>query len=143
MYYAERYFFNVDDSLYRIFSHARFILWMKSCCTKSAGNKMLPYYMLAFGSLLSDRRDGVIGLRRYSRIARFAIQRSHHALSLQLAQSHLIMGLWSYATDSGVGSWESIGAAGRVLPGLRYNMGSAVAIVDQDKACDMGCIHRR
>lgn len=138
MHYVECFFSNVNDCLYHIFPHARFILWTKSCRTKSAEDKMLLYSMMAMGSLFSDRPERVVALRRYSRIACFAIQKSQHTLSLQLAQSHLIMGLWYYATGSLVGCWDSIGAAGRVVSGLRYNMESGGVIVDQSQACEYG-----
>lgn len=138
MHYVECFFSSVNDSLYHIFPHARFILWMKSCRTKSAEDRMLLYSMMALGSIFSDRPDRVVALRRYSRIVRFAIQKSQHTLSLQLAQSHLIMGLLYYATGSSVGSWDSIGTAGRVVSGLRYHMESGGVIVDQNQVCEYG-----
>lgn len=138
VHYVECFFSSVNDSLHHIFPHARFILWMKSCRTKSAEDKMLLYSMMALASLFSDRPDRVVALRRYSRIARFAIQKSQHTLSLQLAQSHLIMGLWYYAIGSLVGSWDSIGAAGRVVSGLQYNVESWGVIVDQNQVCEYG-----
>ncbi|KAJ5649656.1 uncharacterized protein N7484_003379 [Penicillium longicatenatum] len=136
-HYVESYFTSVNE-LYHIFPHARFVLWLKSCHTKSAEDKMLLYSMMALGSIFSDRPDRIGALRRYSRIARFAIQKSQHALSLQLVQSHLIMSLLYYATGSLVGSWDSIGAAGRAASGLRYNVESGGVIVDQNQACDYG-----
>lgn len=138
MHYVECFFSSVNDSLYHIFPHARFILWMKSCRTKSAEDKMLLYSMIALGSLFSDRPDRVVTLRRSSRIACVAIEKSQHTMTLQLAQSYLIMSLWYYATGCLVGSWTSIGAAGRVVAGLRYNMESGVVIVDQNQACEYG-----
>lgn len=137
IHYVESYFTSVNE-LYHIFPHARFVLWLKSCHTKSAEDKMLLYSMMALGSIFSDRPDRLGALRRYSRIARFAIQKSQHALSLQLVQSHLIMSLLYYATGSLVGSWDSIGAAGRAASGLRYNVESGGVIVEQNQACDYG-----
>ncbi|KAJ5176873.1 uncharacterized protein N7482_002750 [Penicillium canariense] len=138
LHYVETYFSNVNDGIYHIFPRARFVLWLKSCETKSPEDKMLLYSMMALGSLFSDRPDRVTALRRYSRIARFAIQKSQHSLSLQLAQSHLIMSLLYYAAGSLVGSWDSIGAAGRAVSGLRFNIESGGVIVDQNQACDYG-----
>lgn len=138
LHYVETYFSNVNDGLYHIFPHARFILWLKSCDTKSAEDKMMLYSMMALGSIFSDRPDRFTALRRYSRIARFAIQRSQHNLSLQLAQSHLIMSLLYYAAGSLVGSWDSIGAAGRAVNGLRFNIESGGVIVSQNQPCEYG-----
>lgn len=138
LHYVETYFSNVNDGLYHIFPHARFILWLKSCDTKSPEDKMLLYSMMALGSMFSDRPDKVTALRRYSRIARFAIQRSQHNLSLQLAQSHLMMSLLYYAAGSLVGSWDSIGAAGRAVCGLRFNIESGGVVVSQNQACEYG-----
>ncbi|KAJ5148871.1 hypothetical protein N7448_000449 [Penicillium atrosanguineum] len=138
MHYIESYFSNVNDGLYHIFPHARFILWLKSSQMKSAEDKMLLYSMMALGSIFSDRPGKVVALRRYSRIARFAVQKSQHTLSLQLAQSHLILSLWYYATGSLVGCWDSIGAAGRAVSGLRYNMESGGVVVDHSQVCDYG-----
>jgi hypothetical protein len=142
MHYIESYFSNVNDGLYNIFPHASFILWLKSSLTKSAEEKMLLYSMMALGSIFSDRPDKVVALRRYSRIARFAVQKSQHMLSLQLAQSHLIFSLWYYATGFLVGCWDSIGAAGRAVSGLRYNMESGGVVVDPKQICDYG-LHPR
>ncbi|KAJ5759736.1 hypothetical protein N7520_006892 [Penicillium odoratum] len=137
LYYVESYLTSVNE-LYHIFPHARFVLWLKSCHTKSAEDKMLLYAMLALGSMFSDWSDRMGALRRYARIARFAIQKSQHTLSLQLAQSHLIMSFLYYATGSLVGCWDSIGAAGRVASGLRYNVESGGVVVDQNQVCDYG-----
>ncbi|KAJ5775196.1 uncharacterized protein N7511_000207 [Penicillium nucicola] len=138
MHYIECYFMHVNDGLYHMFPHTRFVLWLKSYPNKSAEDKMLLYSMMALGAVFSDRSDKVVAMRRYARIARFAINRSQHALSLQLVQSHIIMSLWYYATGSLVGSWDSIGAAGRAVFGLRYNLESGGVVVDQNQACDYG-----
>jgi hypothetical protein len=138
MHYIESYFSNVNDGLYYIFPRARFIQWLKTSHTKSAEDKMLLYSMMALGSIFSDRPGKVVALRRYSRTARFAVQKSQHTLSLQLAQSHLIWSLWYYATGSLVGCWDSIGAAGRAVSGLRYNMESGGVVVDHSSVCDFG-----
>ncbi|KAJ6107515.1 hypothetical protein N7523_008838 [Penicillium sp. IBT 18751x] len=138
MHYIGAYLSNVNDGLYHIFPHARFILWLKSSHTKSAEDKMLLYSMMALGSIFSDRQGKVVALRNYSRIARFAVQKSQHTLSLQLAQSHLILSLWYYATGSLVGCWDSIGAAGRAVSGLRYNMESGGVVVDHSQVRDYG-----
>ncbi|KAJ5958195.1 uncharacterized protein N7479_005345 [Penicillium vulpinum] len=138
MHYTERYFLHMNDGLYHIFPHSRFSLWLKTYPTKSADDKMLLYSMMALGSVFSDRPDKMAAMKRYARIARFAINRSQHILSLQLAQSHIIMSLWYYATGSLVGSWDSIGAAGRAVFGLRYNVESGGIVVDQSQICDYG-----
>lgn len=135
---VECYFSYVNNNLYPVFPHAQFILWLRSCHTKTAEDKMLLYSMMALGSVFSERSDKARALRRYSRIARFAISHSQHHLSLQLVQSHLIMTLWYYATGSIVRSWDSIGAAGRAVCGLRYNMESGGVVVYQNQACDYG-----
>ncbi|KAJ5735848.1 uncharacterized protein N7483_000973 [Penicillium malachiteum] len=137
-HYLESYLTYVNDGLYHIFPHTRFALWVKSCHTKSAEDRMLLYAMMALGAIFSDRPDKIGALKRYSRVARFAILKSQHTLTLQLAQSHLIMSLLYYATGSLVGFWDSIGAAGRAVSGLRYNVESGGVIVDQNQACDYG-----
>lgn len=137
-HYVECFLSNVNDTLYHIFPRARFVLWLSSCRAKSADDKMLLYSMMALGSVFSDRPERVVALRRYSRIARLAIQKRQHALSLQLAQSHIIMGLWYYAMGSVIGTWDSIGAAGRAVSALRYNMESGGVVVDRNQICDYG-----
>lgn len=138
LHYVESFFSSVNDSLYHIFPHARFILWLRSCHTKSPEDKMLLYAIMALGCIFSERPDRIGALRRNYRIARFAIQKNQHALSLQLAQSHIVMSLLYYATGSLLGSWDSVGAAGRAVSGLRYNMESGGVVVDQSYACDFG-----
>ncbi|KAJ5442878.1 hypothetical protein N7445_004629 [Penicillium cf. griseofulvum] len=138
IHYTECYFLHVNDGLYYMYPHGQFSLWLKTNPTKSADDKMLLYSMMALGSVFSDRLDKMAAMKRYSRIARFAINRSQHTLSLQLAQSHIIMSLWYYATGSLVGSWDSIGAAGRAVYGLRYNVESGGVVVNQSQKCDYG-----
>ncbi|KAJ5146382.1 uncharacterized protein N7515_000946 [Penicillium bovifimosum] len=138
MHYLECYFLHVNDGLYHMFPHRRFTLWLKTYPTKSAEDKMLLYSMMALGSVFSDRPDKLAAMRHYSRIARFAINKSQYTLSLQLAQSHIILGLWYYATGSQVGCWDSIGAAGRAVLGLRYNVESGGVVVDQSQMCEYG-----
>ncbi|KAJ5183003.1 hypothetical protein N7492_000619 [Penicillium capsulatum] len=137
-HYIESYFANVNEGLYYIFPYARFMLWLGSFPSKSAGDKMLLYSMMALGAIFSDRPDRAVAARQYARVARFAVLRSQHAISLQLAQSHLILGLLYHATGSLVGVWDSIGAAGRVISGLRYNVESGGVATDQTQMCDYG-----
>lgn len=137
-HYVDCYFSHINNGLYHIFPHTRFMLWLRSCHTKSAEDKMLLYSMMALGSVFSERANNAVSLRRYSRIARFAISQNQHNLSLQLAQSHLIMSLWYYATGSLVGCWDSIGAAGRAVYGLRYNVESGGVVLDQSHPCEYG-----
>ena len=138
LHYVESYLNSVNDGIYHIFPHARFVIWLKSARTKSAEDRMLLYAMMALGSIFSDRPDRLTALKHYSQVARFAILKSQHSLSLQLAQSHLIMSLLYYATGSVVGSWDSIGAAGRAVSGLRYNVECGGVVVDQNHNCDYG-----
>ena len=138
MHYVESYMAHVNDGLYHIFPSARFVLWLKSCPSKSTEDKMLLYAMMALGAVFSARPDRLMALRRYSRVARFAAMKSQYALSLQLAQSHLILGILYYATGSLVGSWDSIGAAARVVSGLRYNVEAGGVIVDQSQISSYG-----
>ena len=137
MHYIECYFLHVNNGLYHMFPHGRFPLWLKSCPTKSAEDKMLLYSMLALGSVFSNRPDKLETMKQYARIARFAIDKSQHKLSVQLAQSHIIMSLWYYATGSLAGSWSSVGAAGRAVFGLRYNVESG-GVVNQSETNDYG-----
>jgi hypothetical protein len=137
MHYTECYFLHVNNGLYHMFPHGRFPLWLKSYPTKSADDKMLLYSMMALGSVFSNRPDKMGAMKQYARIARFAINKSQHSLSLQLAQSHIIMSLWYYATGSLAGSWDSIGAAGRAVFGLRYNVESG-GVVSQSQMSDYG-----
>ncbi|KAI2733946.1 transcriptional regulator family: Fungal Specific TF [Penicillium roqueforti] len=137
-HYTECYFSHVNDGMCHMFPRGRFSSWLKTCPIKSAHDKMLLYSMMALGSVFSDRPEKMAAMTRYSRIARFAINRSQHTLSLQLAQSHIIMSLWYYATGSLVGSWDSIGAAGRAVFGLRYNVESGGVVVDHSQVCEYG-----
>lgn len=137
-HYMESYFSNVNDSLYHMFPRGRFSLWLQSSQIKSLEDKMLLYSMLTLGTVFSDRPDRLIAMRRFSRTARYAVERSQHSLSLQLAQSRIILGLWYYAVGALVQSWDSIGAAVRIVCGLRYNLESGGVIVDRSHICEYG-----
>lgn len=137
IHYTECYFLHVNNGLYHMFPHGRFPLWLKSYTAKSADDKMLLYSMMALGCIFSNRPDRLVAMKKYAGIARFAINQSQHAFSLQLAQSYIIMSLWYYATGSLVRSWDSIGAAGRAVLGLRYNMESG-GVANENQKSDYG-----
>ncbi|KAE8355740.1 hypothetical protein BDV28DRAFT_23878 [Aspergillus coremiiformis] len=139
IHYVEIYFNYVNDRMYYMLPRKRFLLWLRSCHTKSLDDNMLLYSMMALGSVFSDRPDRVMALKRYSRTARYAVERSQHSLTLQLAQSRIIMSLWFYAIGALVKSWDAAGAAVRTVCGLRYNVESGGVIVDQSQQpCEYG-----
>ncbi|KAL2862557.1 uncharacterized protein BJX67DRAFT_294664 [Aspergillus lucknowensis] len=137
-HYIETYFTFVNDRLYYMFPRGRFLLWLRSCHTKSLDDNMLLYSMMALGSVFSDRPDKMIAVKRYSRTARYALDHNQHALSLQLAQSRIIMSLWYYAIGALVKSWDAVGAAVRTVCGLRYNVEMGGVIVAQSQNCEYG-----
>ncbi|KAF7588854.1 hypothetical protein BBP40_005071 [Aspergillus hancockii] len=139
IHYVECYFNNVNDRLYYMLPRKRFLLWLRSCHTKTLDDNMLLYSMMAMASVFSDRPDRVMALKRYSRTARYAVERSQHSLTLQLAQSRIILSLWFYAIGALVKSWDAAGAAVRTVCGLRYNVESGGVIVDQSQQiCEYG-----
>jgi hypothetical protein len=137
-HYVENYFTYVNDSLYYIFPRRRFLLWLRSCHTKSLEDKMLLYSMMTLGAIFSDRPDRLAAMKRASRTARYAVEHSRHNLSLQLAQSRIIMSLWYYAIGALEKSWDAVGAAVRTVCGLRYNVELGGVIVDRDRVCEYG-----
>ncbi|KAB8219625.1 hypothetical protein BDV33DRAFT_105444 [Aspergillus novoparasiticus] len=139
VHYIETFFNYINDRLYYMLPRKRFLLWLRSCHTKSLDDNMLLYSMMALGAVFSDRPDRVMALKRYSRTARYAVERSQHSLTLQLAQSRIIMSLWFYAIGALVKSWDAAGAAVRTVCGLRYNVESGGVIVDQtQQTCEYG-----
>ncbi|KKK12851.1 hypothetical protein AOCH_004043 [Aspergillus ochraceoroseus] len=138
VHFVETYFTFVNDRLYYIFPRKRFLLWLKSCRTKSLDDNMLLYSMMALGSVFSDRPDKVLAVKRYSRTARYALEHSQHSLSLQLAQSHIIISMWYYAIGALAKSWDAAGAAVRTVCGLRYNVEMGGVIVEQSQPCEYG-----
>ncbi|KAH1551698.1 hypothetical protein KXX57_008452 [Aspergillus fumigatus] len=135
-HYVENYFTYVNDSLYYIFPRRRFLLWLRSCYAKSLEDKMLLYSMMTLGAIFSDRPDRLAAMKRASRTARYAVEHSRHNLSLQLAQSRIIMSLWYYAIGALEKSWDAVGAAVRTVCGLRYNVELGGVIVDRDRVCE-------
>lgn len=137
MHYIDSYFTNINDNLYHMLPRRCFLLWLQSRQSKTPDDKMLLYSMLAMGTVFSDRPDRLVAMKRYSRTARYAVERSRSSLSLQLAQSRIIMSQWYYAIGALVQSWDSVGAAVRVVCGLRYNMESGGVMVE-DEVCEYG-----
>ncbi|KAL4942751.1 hypothetical protein BDV06DRAFT_156921 [Aspergillus oleicola] len=138
IHFIESYLTYVNDRLYYIFPRRRFLLWLKSCHTKSLDDNMLLYSMMALGAIFSDRPDRAAAMKRYSRIARYAIEHSHHTLTLQLAQTRIILSLWYYAVGALMKSWDAAGAAVRTVCGLRYNVEMGGVIVEQTHPCEYG-----
>ena len=137
-HYIETYLTHVNDNLYPIFPRRRFLLWLKSGTTRSLDDKMLLYCMLAMGCILSDRPDKLVAMKRYARTARYVVEHNRNTLTLQMAQSRIIMGLWYYAIGAMLKSWDSVGAAVRTVCGLRYNIESGGVVVDQSQVCEYG-----
>ncbi|KAL2811358.1 hypothetical protein BJX63DRAFT_422465 [Aspergillus granulosus] len=137
-HYIEAYFTFINDRLYYMFPRRRFLLWLRSCQTKSLDDNMLLYSMMALGSIFSDRPDRMTALKKYSRTARYALDHNQHSLSLQLAQSRIIMSLWYYAVGALVKSWDAAGAAVRTVCGLRYNVEMGGVIIEQSQECEYG-----
>lgn len=135
---VECYFDHVNDALYHMFPRERFLAWLRSCRTKSLDDKMLLYAMITMGSIFSDRPNRLLAMKASSRTARYAVEHSQHTLSLQLAQSRIILGLWYFAIGDLVKSWDSIGAAVRTVCGLRYNIETGGVIVEQTQICEYG-----
>ncbi|KAL4804919.1 hypothetical protein BDV18DRAFT_152882 [Aspergillus unguis] len=138
IHYVETYFTHVNDRLYYIFPRSRFLLWLKSCHTKSLADHLLLYSMMALGSVFSNRPDRMAAMKRYSRIARYALENSRHDLSLQLAQSRIIISLWYYAVGALTKSGDSASAAVRTVCDLRYNVELGGVIVEQSHPCEYG-----
>ncbi|KAL4864176.1 hypothetical protein BDV12DRAFT_16118 [Aspergillus spectabilis] len=138
LHLTETYFTFVNDRLHYMFPRKRFLLWLKSCRTKSLDDNMLIYCIMVLGSVFSNRPDKKAVMKRYSRTARYALEHSQHSLSLQLAQSRIIMSLWYYAIGALVKSWDAAGAAVRIVCGLRYNVEKGGVIVDQSQPCEYG-----
>lgn len=136
-HYIETYLTYVNDNIYPIFPRRRFLLWLESGSTRSLDDKMLLYCMLAMGCFFSDRPDKLVALKRYSRTARYAVEHNRNTLTLQMAQSRIIMSLWYYAIGALLKSWDSVGAAVRTVCGLRYNIESGV-VVEQSQGCEYG-----
>ncbi|KAL4903388.1 hypothetical protein BDW74DRAFT_186061 [Aspergillus multicolor] len=137
-HYTEMYFTYVNDRLYYMFPRRRFLLWLKSYHTKSLADNMLLYCMMSLGSVFSDRPDKLAVMKRFSRTARYALEHSQHNLSLQLAQSRIIISLWYYAVGALVKSWDAAGAAVRTVCGLRYNVELGGVVVEQTQPCEYG-----
>lgn len=71
--------------------------------------------------MFSDRPDRDNVGERFSAIARFAVDQSQHRLTLQLAQSRLILSLWYSAIGALDTAWDFIRAAATAVCSLGYN----------------------
>ncbi|KAJ9206307.1 transcriptional regulator family: Fungal Specific TF [Paecilomyces variotii] len=137
-HYIEKYFTYVNDGFYYIFPKRNFLEWLRSCRTKSPDDKMLIYSMMAMGSVFSDRPDNILAGKRYSKTASYAVEKSQHALTLQLAQSRIILSLWYYSIGALVKAWDLIGAAVRTVCGLDYNIEAEGLTRDTSQTCEYG-----
>lgn len=135
-HYIDKYFSNINGGIYHMFPRKPFILWLKSCRKKSFDDKMLLYSMLAMGTIFSDRPERVIAGQRFLRTARQAVEKRQHRLTLQLAQSRIILSLWYYATGALAKAWDSIGAAVRTVCALRYNIEPDSLATGNNQMCE-------
>jgi hypothetical protein len=141
-HYLDRYFAYVNDGIFQLLPKKPFLLWMKSCRTKSLDDKMLVYSMLALGSIFSDRPERVAAGRRLFTTAKYALDRSQHRFTLQLAQSRIILSLWYSAIGALTNAWDFIGAAARTVCGLRYNVEPDGPVTSGHQLCEYGLNHR-
>lgn len=137
-HYVEKYFTYVNDTFYHIFPKKSFLLWLRSSRTKSPDDKMLIYSMMAMGSVFSDRPDSMLAGKHYSRTASYAVEKSQHVLTLQLAQSRIILSLWYYSIGALVKAWDLIGAAVRTVCGLYYNIETDALTMEPSESCEYG-----
>lgn len=137
-HYIECYFNYINDSLFYIFPRRQFMAWLQSCRTRTLDDKMLLYAMMTLGGVFSDHSDRFMVMKRNARTARYAVEHSQHELSLQLAQSRIVLALWYFAVGALVKSWDAIGAAIRTVCGLRYNLESGGIRFDPSQVCEFG-----
>ncbi|KAL1970749.1 hypothetical protein VTN77DRAFT_2583 [Rasamsonia byssochlamydoides] len=138
VHYVDRYFACVNDGIFQLLPRKPFLLWMKSCRTKSLDDKMLLYSVLALGSIFSDRPERIAAGKRFFTTAKYAVDKSQHRLTLQLAQSRIILSLWYSAIGALTNAWDFIGAAARTVCGLRYNVEPDGPIIGAHQVCEYG-----
>lgn len=138
VHYVERYFACINDGLFQLLPRKPFLLWLKSCRTKSLDDKMLLYSVLALGSIFSDRPERIVAGKRFFTTAKYAVDKSQHRLTLQLAQSRIILSLWYSAIGALTNAWDFIGAAARAVCGLRYNVEPDGPVIGANQVCEYG-----
>lgn len=111
----------VNDRLLHLMPKGPFWRWAKFSRSKSLDDKMLLYSMLAIGSMFSHRPDRVNVGEHFLTIARYAADQSQHRLTLQLAQSRLILSLWYSAIGALDTAWDFIRTAAKAVCDLGYN----------------------
>lgn len=128
-HYIECYFTHMNDSQYALLPRRPFLQWLTASGQqqpKSLEDKMLLYWMMTMGCVFSDHPDRLLAMKRFSRVARYAVEHTAAGLTLQLAQCRIIMSFWYFAIGAMVKSWDAIGAAVRTAFGLEYNVESGV-----------------
>lgn len=138
MHYLEMYLVYVNSRIFQLVPKEPFLLWVKSSRAKSLDDKMLLYSMLAMGSIFSDRSERIVAGKRFFTTAKYAVDKSQHRLTLQLAQSRIILSLWYSAIGAMTNAWDFIGSASRAVCGLRYNVEPDGAITSTYKSCEYG-----
>lgn len=122
MHYLEMYLVYVNSRIFQLVPKEPFLRWVTSCRTKSLDDKMLLYSMLAMGSIFSDRSERIVAGKRFFTTAKYAVDKGQPRLTLQLAQSRIILSLWYSAIGALTNAWDFIGSASRAVCGLRYNV---------------------
>jgi hypothetical protein len=114
------YFSTVNNDIYCIFPRNTFMRWLTTSREKSIDTKMVLYAMLALGSLFAGQEYAGVG-KRFSELA---IEGSWSLLgrfSLGVAQTRLLLGLYSFATGNESAAWDYCGFAVRAIIAMRYN----------------------
>ena len=148
LHYIESYFTHMNDSQYALLPRRPFLRWLtatgqgqsQSQQPKSLEDKMLLYWMMTMGCVFSDHPDRLLAMKRFSRVARYAVEHTAAGLTLQLAQCRIIMSFWYLAIGAVDKSWDAIGAAVRTAFGLGYNVESSVTVPQSYESCEYGLL---
>lgn len=126
LHLLELYFTHVNAATYCMFPRAAFMHWVRNYTDKCQNERMLLYAVLAMGSVFAD--DALSAFAKHcADIATKAVERKHGRFSIQLIQSRLILGLYSFARGREGSAWDHCGSGLRAISGLRLN-------------CEEGCV---
>lgn len=146
IHYIESYFTHMNDSQYALLPREPFLRWLTAPDhghgqpPKSLEDKMLLYWMMTMGCMFSVRPDRLLAMKRFSRVARYAVEHTAGGLTLQLAQCRIIMSFWYLAMGAVDKSWDAIGAAVRTAFGLGYNVESNITVHESREDCEYGLL---
>ena len=138
MQYMDLYFLHINQNIYHMLPKRPFLKWVRYCCEKTFDDKMILYTLMALGCRFSAHKESTAHGKRLLQLARHAEQSSFGRVTLQLAQTRLVLTLLNFSLGNTSQAWEYCATAVAAVSSLKYNTEDGVTVLPTIDDCEYG-----